>query len=282
MRSLKERSRRGDQQIFQGCRPLLSAAGYCSYLLPPPGSWVSDDSPRRSWLCWNTRPDIAPSRRRLPCRDATGPANAQRIFELDVSLYRDQRAIVELNILRPGSVATFIFIRPLSGRAAISAEAPADMLAHALRVRPSTMALARAERRHDPEGQVAVAEAKRGEAHRALVAVLRDRYGSGSRKLVLKLVLSIDPRTMAFDPRRVTPVTVIGRVFGMLSARGPWGSLQVRDGALVSADFSQVTVADPAADGLSGPGWTLSLAPGYGISDADEDGALRVLPPQAQ
>ena len=162
-------------------------------------------------------------------------------------------------------------------QASIGAAAPADVLAQALRVRPSAGALARAERRHDPEGHVAAAEAKRGEAHRALVAELRTRYGPGSRKLVL----TIDPRGMSFDPRRVTPVAGVGKVFGVFSARGPWGSLQAKDGALVTADFSQVTVADPAGDGLSGPGWTLTLTPGYRISEPDADGALRVIPPQA-
>lgn len=159
-------------------------------------------------------------------------------------------------------------------RTSLGANAPADLLAQALDLRPSARDLARAERQHDPEGLVAATEAKRGEAHRALVAELRERYKSGSRKVVL----AIDPRMMSFDPRRVTPVADVGRVFGVFSARGPWGSLQAQDGALVTPDFSQVTLANPAVDGLSGPGWTLTLAPGYGISAPDEHGALRVVP----
>jgi hypothetical protein len=165
--------------------------------------------------------------------------------------------------------------RRVDWRASIGADAPADILARALRFRSSADALARAERRHDPDGQVAVAEAKRGEAQRALIAKLRERYGTGARRLVL----AIDGRMMSFDPRRVTPVAGLGRVFGVFNARGPWGSLQATDGALVNADFSQATLASPAADGLSGPGWTLTLAPGYRISEPDESGALRLVAP---
>jgi hypothetical protein len=157
-------------------------------------------------------------------------------------------------------------------------DAPADVLARALKITPSADALARAERRHDPDGQVASAEAKRGEGHRARVAELRKRYAPDSRRLVIV----IDPRGMSFDPRRVTPVAGIGRVFGMFSARGPWGSLQADDGALVTDDFMQVTVANPSADGLSGPGWKLTLAPGYRISEPNQDGILRVVAKSAQ
>lgn len=163
-------------------------------------------------------------------------------------------------------------------RTTIGVDAPADMLARALDVRFSPNALNRAERRHDAEGHVAAAEAKRGDAHRALVAELQERYRPGTRRLVL----AIDGRMMTFDPRRVTPVAGVGRVFGVFSARGPWGSLQAQDGVLVTADFSQATLAAPAADGFSGPGWTLTLAPGYRISEPDEHGALRILPAPAQ
>lgn len=100
-------------------------------------------------------------------------------------------------------------------------------LARALRFRSGADALARAERRQDPDGQVAAAEAKRGEAQRALIAKLRERYGTGARRLVL----AIDGRMMSFDPKRVTPVAGLGRVFGVFNARGPWGSLQATDGA---------------------------------------------------
>lgn len=161
-------------------------------------------------------------------------------------------------------------------RRTLGQSAPADMLARSLGVEASARALSRAASRYDPAGHVAAAEAERGEAHRALLAKLRARYGAGSRRLVLHIDGQI-----SFDPRRVTPVEGMGKLFGVFAARGPWGSLQAQDGALVAPTFSQVVVAEPAADGLSGPGWTLTLAPGYRISEPDGDGVMSVLAPAA-
>lgn len=161
-------------------------------------------------------------------------------------------------------------------RTTLGKSAPADMLAGALGVEANARALSRAASRHDPAGQVAAAEAERGKAHLALLADVRARYGARSRRLVLPIDGQI-----TFDPRRVTPVEGMGKLFGVFTARGSWGSLQAQDGALVAPTFSQVIVAEPGADGLSGPGWTLTLAPGYRISGPDEDGVMSVLAPAA-
>lgn len=160
-------------------------------------------------------------------------------------------------------------------RKKLGEQAPADLLSQTLRVRLSAEELERAASRHDPDGAIARAEAERGTAHRALVAKLREQYAKDTRRVVLR----IDPQTMTFDPRRVTPLEGLGRVFGVFTARGEWGSLRAEDGALVTADFTQVTLKEPAADGLNGPGWTLSLTPGYRISQPAADGVMSLIPP---
>lgn len=156
--------------------------------------------------------------------------------------------------------------------------APADLLARALGVEAGPRALAEAGGRHDPAGQVAAAESERAKTQLALLAELRARYGARNRRLVLPVDGAI---TFEFDPQRVTPVEGLGKHFGVFSARGAWGSLQAQDGALVAPAFSQIILAEPAADGLSGPGWTLTLAPGYRICGPDEAGAMSVLAPAA-
>jgi hypothetical protein len=162
-------------------------------------------------------------------------------------------------------------------RLTLGRSAPADMLASALGVEANARALSQAASRHDPAGRVAAAEAERGNAHRALLAEVRARYGARSRRLVLPI-----DGPITFDPQRVTPVAGMGKLFGMFTARGPWGSLQAQDGALVAPTASQVIVAEPGADGLSGPGWTVTLAPGYRICGPDDDGVMSVLEPPAR
>lgn len=158
-------------------------------------------------------------------------------------------------------------------RTTIGDLAPADLLAQTLRFRPSAAGLARAEARHDPGGEVAAAEAARGAERRAQIAELLRRYGPGERRVVLP----IEGQQISFDPRRVTPIGELGAVYGIFSMRGAWGEMRAEDGALVAHDFSQVTVADPGEDGLSGPGWTITPAPGYRLIGPDADGVLRLI-----
>jgi hypothetical protein len=58
----------------------------------------------------------------------------------------------------------------------------------------------------------------------------------------------------------------------VITVRDEWGELRASEGALVSVDFKQVVVRGPASDGLSGPGWTLTLRAPFKL--VEHEGAL--------
>lgn len=68
-----------------------------------------------------------------------------------------------------------------------------------------------------------------------------------------------------FDPRTLQPLDEVGTVYPTLRITDDWGVLEASEGALLAADWSAVVVAAPdAAEApLSGPGWQLTLAPGW-------------------
>lgn len=75
----------------------------------------------------------------------------------------------------------------------------------------------------------------------------------------------------SFNPNAVVPLGDHGNVYPSLDAKAEWGAIEVRDGALISADWMRLVVAAPTTvtGGLaSGPGWTLRLAPGWTIVEA--------------
>ena len=79
-----------------------------------------------------------------------------------------------------------------------------------------------------------------------------------------------------FDPDAVTPVAGLGNFYGTLTLRDAWGEITASQGALISADFTRLTAAAPAPDGLSGPGWRLRLEPGYQLVGPDLQGVVRL------
>jgi hypothetical protein len=80
---------------------------------------------------------------------------------------------------------------------------------------------------------------------------------------------------MEFDPNGVTPVEGLGNYYGVLTIRDAWGELRADEGALISSDFRRLTVSTPAPGIVSGPGWRLSLAPGYQLIGPDGAGIFR-------
>ncbi len=152
--------------------------------------------------------------------------------------------------------------------------APADLLAMALRApQLSDRQLSRLERRYGGP-TVAREERDRAAAERTRVAELRNRYSVGPR-----LVLPLSQAQMEFDPNQVTPVDGLGSYYSRLTLRDRWGEIIADEGALISADFQWVSVAQPAPDGQSGPGWRLRLAPGLVVVEPGADGAWRVPSP---
>ena len=81
---------------------------------------------------------------------------------------------------------------------------------------------------------------------------------------------------MEFDPSQITPVPNLGVFYGRLNVRDTWGELRT-EGALISSDFQRVIAAAPDTTGVTGPGWSLILNPGYGLAPA-APGVITIIP----
>lgn len=154
-------------------------------------------------------------------------------------------------------------------RTSLAAWAPADLLVSPLRARPlNAPTLARrAERYGGPD--IAAQERTRAENQRRLIAEITARF-SGAR-----LELPLAQMQFEFDPNQVTPVPGLGTLYQTLVLRDAWGEFRASEGALISPSFNLLTAAQPAQNGLSGPGWVLSLASGYRIGSPDSRGVVR-------
>jgi hypothetical protein len=148
--------------------------------------------------------------------------------------------------------------------------APADLLAYAVGARFDAGDLRRAMERYNGQA-VAAEERARAEAERFRIAELQARFGQGPR-----LELPLQSMQIEFDPDAVTPVAGLGNFYGTLTLRDAWGEITASQGALISADFTRLTAAAPAPDGLSGPGWRLRLEPGYQLVGPDLQGVVRL------
>ena len=80
---------------------------------------------------------------------------------------------------------------------------------------------------------------------------------------------------MEFDPNTVTPLENLGNFYPTLTIRDAWGELRATDGALISTDYRRVVVSSPGRGAMTGPGWQLSLAPGYQLVGPDRAGIFR-------
>ncbi|MBC7769776.1 MAG: hypothetical protein H7124_13425 [Phycisphaerales bacterium] len=159
-----------------------------------------------------------------------------------------------------------------SWRRDLGAYAPADLLASALSApAQSPRELQRSADRYGGPA-VAAEEQARTESQRAQLADLRRRYAEGPR-----LELPLARMQMDFDPNQVTPVEGLGSFYGRITLRDRWGELVAAEGALINPSFTRMTVAAPGPDGLSGPGWRLTLNPAWRLT-ANGAGVLRVEP----
>lgn len=155
-------------------------------------------------------------------------------------------------------------------RTTLAAWAPADLLVVA--VRAETLSTREIERRARRYGgaEIAAEERTRAENQRRIIAALRAKFAEGPR-----LELPLGQMQFEFDPGSVTPVDGLGNVYRTLVLRDLWGEIRANDGALIAGDFSRLTAAAPGPGGLVGPGWVLTLAPGYRIGQPDAAGVVR-------
>jgi hypothetical protein len=91
--------------------------------------------------------------------------------------------------------------------------------------------------------------------------------------------------SIGFNPGNLLPLGELGTVYPTLRLSDEWGVLEVTDGALLSADWSHTDVAapepkpdaKPAGTGpIAGPGWTLTLTPGWALTPGARSGDLVV------
>lgn len=152
--------------------------------------------------------------------------------------------------------------RASNWRRRLGRAAPADLLAHIIGASSNVQI---ASERYGA-GVIVSEESARARAAAVRVAEFRIRFATGPR-----VVLALHGSRMEFDPNAVTPIEGLGSVYQSLVIRDAWGELRATQGALIAADFSQVTAAAPSADGLSGPGWVLTLNPGYRLGDVQDN-----------
>jgi hypothetical protein len=111
-------------------------------------------------------------------------------------------------------------------------------------------------------GEVRAAERERAVARARRADEYRMRFVQGP---VLRLPMR-DP-AVSFDPRTLFPLGDAGTVYGTMTVRSGWGELLAKEGALMAPDWSAVTVGAAVLEGCgaawTGPGWTLSLSPGW-------------------
>jgi hypothetical protein len=79
------------------------------------------------------------------------------------------------------------------------------------------------------------------------------------------LHLKLGRMKLEFNPNNLFPLPPYGTVYPTLQVIDSWGKLTVRDGALIDEKWSGVTLSAPSRGGLSGPGWTLELNPGWSM-----------------
>jgi hypothetical protein len=85
-----------------------------------------------------------------------------------------------------------------------------------------------------------------------------------------------------FNPSTLVSLGDAGTVYPTFHVVSGWGTLDVKEGALVPTDFSRATVAAPTqtkGPHIEGPGWTLDLAPGWSIAPAPKAGSYLVRKP---
>ena len=74
--------------------------------------------------------------------------------------------------------------------------------------------------------------------------------------------LTIENISASFDPRNIIPLDEFGTVYPTIRVTDNWGILTVKNGALMSPNWSKITITEPveiSANVVKGDGWTLEL-----------------------
>ena len=147
-------------------------------------------------------------------------------------------------------------------------ETASDMLRRVLGGNLSQRGLADAAHRYRGEA-IEAEEAARAEQDRLWIQQMQAQYVDGPR-----LILPVTERgSGSFDPNQVRTIPGLGVYYGYREVADVWGQLRASEGALIIANPDRVIGAPPDVTGLAGPGWTLTLQPGFRLNGPDASGA---------
>jgi hypothetical protein len=139
-----------------------------------------------------------------------------------------------------------------------------------LEVRSDDEAFAASGQRYEARA-VQAEEAARAREQSARIATLRAALVDGA-----VLIAPVSGANFSFDPNKVTPLPPEGTVYGVIRAAADWGVLEAEQAALLSTDWSRLSVEHTGAvrteDGLRGRGWTLTLRPGWELTPGPRGG----------
>ena len=124
--------------------------------------------------------------------------------------------------------------------------------------------------------ELAAAEDAREQARRDLMASYRARLVDGP-----VLTIPLQNMQMQFNPGNLVALEPLGTVYPDIRIVDVWGVLTVSSGgALMSADFSKITVRAPQNSDRARPGgdgWKLELKPGWALAPAERDGSFTLV-----
>lgn len=92
--------------------------------------------------------------------------------------------------------------------------------------------------------------------------------------------IQFEKMNVSFDPRNIIPIEDKGTVYPNIRVTDLWGVLTVENGALMSADWSKISVTNPTKieeKKIAGDGWTLELTAGYKIEKGEANSNYKLI-----
>ena len=121
------------------------------------------------------------------------------------------------------------------------------------------------------------AETGREEQRQKKLAAYRAKFVDGQ-----VLVLPLTHMHIQFDPRNLQPFEDRGTVYPNLNITDDWGTLEVKNGALLRSDWHAVTVSAPNENTgtvVKGDGWELHLNAGWKLVPGARSGDFTLMAP---
>jgi hypothetical protein len=153
-----------------------------------------------------------------------------------------------------------------------------DLLQKSARIPlPSNVSDTAAERAQAYDGAaLRSVEVEREKKRQQILAVNRAKFVDGPI-----LVIPLHHANMEFNPQTLQPLESSGTVYPTMHVSADWGVLEVHNGALMKADWSQLSLVAPTTTGatLKGDGWTLELKPNWKLVPAGRSGDFTLAGP---